>query len=59
MLPLQPSFRLGVLFVLSELGKGKKKNQILKDKRIAKLDLEELELSDEDSGRIAQRFGIV
>ena len=55
----QDSFRLGVLFVLSELEKGKKKSQILKDKRIAKLDLEELELSDEDSGRIAQRFGIV
>lgn len=54
----QDSFRLGVLFVLSELEKGKKKSQILKDKRIAKLDLEEVELSDEDSGRIAQRFGI-
>ena len=54
----QESFRLGILFVLSELEKGKKKSQILKDKRIAKLDLEELELSDEDSGRIAQRFGI-
>ena len=31
------SFKLGILFVLSELEKGRKKSQILKDKRIAKL----------------------
>lgn len=52
------SFKLGVLFVLSELEKGRKKNQILKDKRIAKLDLGELNLSEEDTARISQRFGI-
>lgn len=51
------SFRLGVLFVLSELEKGKKKSQIIKDKRIAKLELEELVLSEDDIGRITQRFG--
>lgn len=39
------SFKLGVLFVLSELEKGRKKGQILKDKRIAKLELGELNLS--------------
>lgn len=33
------SFKLGVLFFLSELKKGRKKRQILKDKRIAKLEL--------------------
>ena len=54
----QDSFKLGVLFVLSELEKGRKKGQILKDKRIAKLDLGELNLSDEDAVRISQRFGI-
>lgn len=32
------SFKLGVLFVLSELEKDRKKSQILKDKRIAKLE---------------------
>ncbi len=52
------SFKLGVLFVLSELEKGKKKSQILKDKRIAKLELGELKLSEEDITRISQRFGI-
>ena len=52
------SFKLGVLFVLSELEKGRKKNQILKDKRIAKLELGELNLSEEDVARISQRFGI-
>ena len=52
------SFKLGVLFVLSELERGRKKNQILKDKRIAKLDLGELNLSEEDVQRISQRFGI-
>ena len=52
------SFKLGVLFVLSELEKGRKKGQILKDKRIAKLDLGELSLSEEDTERISQRFGI-
>lgn len=52
------SFKLGVLFVLSELEKGRKKGQILKDKRIAKLDLGELNLSEEDVARISQRFGI-
>ncbi len=52
------SFKLGVLFVLSELERGKKKAQILKDKRIAKLELGELALSEEDSARISQRFGI-
>ena len=31
------SFKLVVLFVLSELENGRKKGQILKDKRIAKL----------------------
>ena len=35
----QDSFKLGVLFVLSELEKGRKKGQILKDKRIAKMEL--------------------
>lgn len=53
------SFKLGVLFVLSELEKGRKKGQILKDKRIAKLELGELNLSEEDVERISQRFGIV
>ena len=52
------SFKLGVLFVLSELEKGRKKTQILKDKRIAKLELGELNLSEEDAVRISQRFGI-
>ena len=52
------SFKLGVLYVLSELDKGRKKGQILKDKRIAKLDLGELNLSEEDVQRISQRFGI-
>lgn len=52
------SFKLGVLFVLSELERGRKKNQILKDKRIAKLELGELNLSEEDVARISQRFGI-
>ena len=52
------SFKLGVLFVLSELEKGRKKSQILKDKRIAKLELGELNLSEEDAARISQRFGI-
>lgn len=54
----QDSFKLGVLFVLSELEKGRKKGQILKDKRIAKMELGELNLSDEDAARISQRFGI-
>ena len=52
------SFKLGVLFVLSELEKGRKKSQILKDKRIAKLELGELNLSEEDVQKISQRFGI-
>ena len=52
------SFKLGVLFVLSELEKGRKKGQILKDKRIVKLELGELNLSDEDVQRISQRFWI-
>lgn len=52
------SFKLGVLFVLSELEKGRKKGQILKDKWIAKLELGELNLSEEDAVRISQRFGI-
>ena len=52
------SFKLGVLFVLSELEKGRKKGQILKDKRIAKLKLGEHNLSEEDVQRISQRFGI-
>lgn len=56
---LSDSFKLGVvLFVLSELEKGKKKSQILKDKRIAKLELRELNLSEEYITRISQRFGI-
>ncbi|MCQ2593508.1 MAG: hypothetical protein MJ188_12080 [Treponema sp.] len=54
----QDSFKLGVLFVLSELEKGRKKGQILKDKRIVKLELGELNLSEEDVARISQRFGI-
>ena len=54
----QDSFKLGVLFVLSELEKGRKKSQILKDKRIAKLELGELNLSADDVTRISQRFGI-
>ena len=52
------SFKLGVLFVLSELEKDRKKGQILKDKRIVKLELGELNLSEEDVARISQRFGI-
>lgn len=52
------SFKLGVLFVLSELERGKKKSQILKDKRIAKLELETFNLSEEEVARISQRFGI-
>ena len=52
------SFKLGVLFVLSELEKGRKKSQILKDKRIAKLELGELKLNDEELSKISQRFGI-
>ena len=52
------SFKLGILFVLSELEKGRKKGQILKDKRIAKLELGELNLSADDVVRISQRFGI-
>lgn len=52
------SFKLGVLFVLSELEKSRKKSQIMKDKRIAKLELGELKLYDEDVARISQRFGI-
>ena len=52
------SFKLGVLFVLSELEKDRKKSQIMKDKRIAKLELGELNLSEEDVARISQRFGI-
>lgn len=54
----QDSFKLGVLFVLSELEKGRKKGQILKDKRIAKLELGDLNLSEEEMTRISQRFGI-
>lgn len=53
------SFKLGVLFVLSELEKGRKKSQILKDKRIARLALSELKLDEEDLSRISNRFGIV
>ncbi|MCR5766113.1 MAG: ParB/RepB/Spo0J family partition protein [Treponema sp.] len=53
------SFKLGVLFVLSELEKGKKKGQILKDKRIAKLALGELRLSEDELFRISNRFGIM
>ena len=52
------SFKFGVLFVLSELERGKKKSQILKDKRIAKLELGESNLFEEDVQRISQRFGI-
>lgn len=52
------SFKLGVLFVLSELEKGRKNGQILKDKRIAKLELGTFNLSEEDVARISQRFGI-
>jgi len=52
------SFKLGVLFVLSELSKGKKKSQILKDKRIARLGVKELNLGEEDLKRISNRFGI-
>ena len=52
------SFKLGVLFVLSELEKCRKKTHILKDKRIAKLELGELKLNDEELSKISQRFGI-
>lgn len=52
------SFRLGVLFVLSELEKGRKKSQILKDKRIAKLELKDLSLEESELERISSRFGI-
>ena len=54
----QDSFKLGVLFVLSELEKGRKKGQILKDKRISELEVGELVRSEEDAARISQRFGI-
>ena len=54
----QDSFKLGVLFVLSELEKGRKKGQILKDKRIAKLELGKLNLSEDEVARMSQRFGI-
>lgn len=47
------SFKLGVLFVLLELEKGRKKSQIMKDKRIAKLELGELNLSEEAVQRIS------
>lgn len=53
------SFKLGVLFVLSKLEKGKKKSQIIKDKRISKLELNELKISEEDLKRISERFGIL
>lgn len=53
------SFKLGVLFVLSELEKGKKKSQILKDKRIARLELGELKLNETEIQKIASRFGIM
>lgn len=53
------SFKLGVLFVLSELEKGKKKTQILKDKRIAKLGIEEVKLSEDEINKISERFGII
>ena len=53
------SFKLGVLFVLSELENGRKKSQILKDKRIAKLGLGDLQLSEEEITRISHRFGIL
>lgn len=46
------SFKLGVLFVLSELERVRKKSQILKDKRIAKLSLSELKLSEEEVSRL-------
>ena len=52
------SFRLGVLFVLSELERGRKKSQIAKDKRIARLDICELKLEESDLKRISNRFGI-
>ena len=52
------SFKLGVLFVISELEKGRKKSQILKDKRIAKLSLSEIKLFEEEVSKIAERFGI-
>lgn len=51
------SFKLGVLFVLSELEKGKKKMQIAKDKRIAKLELGELKLNETEIQKITSRFG--
>ncbi len=47
-----------LVFVLSELEKGRKKSQIMKDKRIAKLELGELILSEDDVQRISQRFEI-
>ncbi len=43
---------------MSELERGRKKSQILSDKRIAKLELRELALSEEEVTRISQRFGI-
>ena len=43
---------------MSELEKGRKKSQILSDKRIEKLELRELALSEEEVTRISQSFGI-
>lgn len=46
-------FKCGVLFVFSELEKGQQKNQILKDKQIAKLAPGELKLYEEEISKIS------
>lgn len=53
------SFKLGVLFILSELGRCRKKSQILKDKRIARLEVGELKLNETELQKIAIRFCII
>ena len=57
MLWLFPVIRLKPCLIITE-HILKMKTHILKDKRIAKLELGELVLSEEDAGRISQRFGI-
>ena len=52
-----PVIRLKPCLIITE-HTLKLKTHILKDKRIAKLELGELNLSDEDVQRISQRFGI-
>ncbi len=57
MLWLSPVIRLKPCLITTERIL-KMKTHILKDKRIAKLELGELNISEEDVQRISQRFGI-